>query len=189
MLKNHKMINKEISDIIRSRQSVYPNEFNGKTIKEDVIIELLENANYAPTHKMTQPWIFKIFCSDSKNKLLEEIIQNREFTKDKKKKLQEKFNKSSHIICICMKKNKHLLPEWEEIAATAMAVQNLWISCVGSNIGGYWSTPKYINRLSEFLSLHEDEICLGFFYLGLYESKNIRNIKRKKISEKTQWFR
>ena len=83
-----------------------------------------------------------------------------------------------------MKKNNHLLPEWEEIAATAMAVQNIWISCVGSNIGGYWSTPKYITKLNSFLSLNEDEICLGFFYLGVYKSCVKRNIKRKNISEK-----
>ena len=183
------MINKKISNIIQSRQSVYPSEFNGNMIKEDVIIELLKNANYAPTHKMTQPWLFKIFSRDSKKNLLEEILKNENINKNKKIKIEEKFNKSSHIICICMKKHNHLLPEWEEIAATAMAVQNLWISCVGSNIGGYWSTPKYINKLKKFLNLNEDEICLGFFYLGIYDSKNLRNIKRKDIYEKIQWFR
>ena len=103
--------------------------------------------------------------------------------------IENSFNKSSHIICICMKKNNDLLPEWEEIAATAMAVQNLWISCVDSNIGGYWSTPKYISKLRTFLTLNEDEICLGFFYLGIHDSKNARKIRRDNISEKIQWFR
>ena len=183
------MISKKISSIIQSRKSIYPNEFNGKIIEEDIIIQLLENANYAPTHKMTQPWIFKIFCINSKKKLLDEIISNNEFSENKKKKLENSFNKSSHIICICMKKHKNLLPEWEEIAATAMAVQNLWISCVDSNIGGYWSTPKYINKLRTFLKLNKDEICLGFFYLGVHNSKKIKKIKRDNIFDKIQWFR
>ena len=183
------MINKKISSIIQSRKSIYPNEFNGNIIEEDVIIQLLENANYAPTHKMTQPWIFKIFCNDSKKKLLDEIIKNKEVSENKKKKLENSFDKSSHIICICMKKNNDLLPEWEEIAATSMAVQNLWISCVDSNIGGYWSTPKYISKLRTFLTLNEDEICLGFFYLGVHNSKNTRKIRRDNISKKIQWFR
>ena len=183
------MINKKISSIIQSRRSIYPNEFNGEMIKEDVVIELLENANYAPTHKMTQPWRFKVFCNDSKKKLLNEIVKNKEVSENKKNKLENSFNKSSHIICICMKKNKDLLPEWEEIAATAMAVQNLWISCVNSNIGGYWSTPKYISKLNKFLTLKKDEICLGLFYLGIYETKNERKIPRNNISTKIQWFR
>ena len=183
------MINEKISYIIQSRQSVYPYEFNGKTIKEDVVIKLLENANYAPSHKMTQPWRFKIFCNNSKKKLLDEIKLNFFFSENKKKKLENSFNRSSHIICICMKRNNDLLPEWEEIAATAMAVQNLWISCVDSNIGGYWSTPKYINKLGAFLKLNQDEVCLGFFYLGIQDSKNLKTRRRDNIHEKIEWFR
>mgnify|MGYP005733546377 CR=1 FL=1 len=183
------MISKKISSIIQSRKSTYPNEFNGKIIEEDIILQLLENANHAPTHKMTQPWLFKIFCNNSKKKLLAEILSYEELSENKKKKLENSFNKSSHIICICMKKNNDLLPEWEEIAATAMAVQNLWISCVDSNIGGYWSTPKYLNKLRTFLKLNSDEICLGFFYLGVHDSKKTKKIRRDNISDRIQWFK
>ena len=114
---------------------------------------------------MTQPWRFKVFCSNSKNKLLNEIKKNTELSEVKKRKLEKNFQRSSHIICTCVKKNKDLLPEWEEVAATAMAVQNIWISCVDSKIGGYWSTPKYTNKLRNILALDEDETCLGFFLL------------------------
>ena len=183
------MISKQISSIIQSRKSTYPNEFNGKIIDEDVILQLLENAIHAPTHKMTQPWLFKIFCNDSKKKLLDEIVRINEFSENKRIKIENSFNKSSHIICICMKKNNDLLPEWEEVAATAMAVQNLWISCVNSNIGGYWSTPKYINKLRTFLKLNTDEIFLGFFYLGVHDSKKTNKKRRDNTSHKIQWFK
>ena len=69
------MIKKEITSIIQSRKSVYPKEFNGEIIKDKDIIQLLENANHAPSHKMTQPWRFKIFCQNSKKKLLNEIMK------------------------------------------------------------------------------------------------------------------
>ena len=88
-----------------------------------------------------------------------------------------------------MKRNKDLLPEWEEIAATSMAVQNIWISCVDSNIGGYWSTPNYMSQLRSFLQLNQDEICLGFFYLGMHNSKNEKTTRRGDLYEKIQWFR
>ena len=184
------MINKEISAIIKSRHSIYPKYFTGKIIPKEVIVELLENANYAPTHKMTQPWRFKVFFADQKIALLEEIIKKtKDITEKRKKKLEEKFHKSSHIICICMKRNRNLLPEWEEIAATSMAVQNLWLSCVGSDIGGYWSTPRNINNIRSFLALNKDERCLGFFYLGVHNYENRRDISRGDINEKIQWFR
>ena len=87
-----------------------------------------------------------------------------------------------------MKKNSSILPEWEEIAATSMAVQNLWLSCSETKIGGYWSTPKYAEKIHSFLSLNKDEKCLGFFYLGKHKSIKNRIINRKNIKEKIQWF-
>ncbi len=83
---------------------------------------------------------------------------------------------------------KKSIPEWEEIAATAMAVQNIWLSCVNSNIGGYWSTPKNIQTLDTFLNLKKNEKCLGFFYLGVYKSIKNRTIPRKNIEDDIEWF-
>ena len=79
------------------------------------------------------------------------------------------------------------IPEWEEIAATAMAVQNIWLSCVDSPIGGYWSTPKKINRLHTFLNLTKNERCLGLFYLGIYDGIKDRNLPRKDIENDIEW--
>ncbi len=183
------MIKKITSKIIQSRKSIFPKDFTGELIEKDVVMQLLENANYAPTHKLTQPWIFKIFSQKSKNLLLNEIIKiTPEISIEKKNKLKNKIEKSSHIICICMKKNNSILPEWEEIAATSMAVQNLWLSCYETKIGGYWSTPKYIASLNDFLSLKNDEVCLGLFYLGVHNVSNFRKTNRKNISEKVKWY-
>ena len=183
------MLNKEVSNIIQERKSIYPNEFNGKKISDNIILELLNNANFAPTHKMTQPWFFKVYSDNSKLDLLKEIFIVNDMTDDRKKNLENNFDKSSHIICICVKLNKEILPEWEEIAATSMAVQNLWISCVDSKIGGYWSTPKYCKKINDFLRLNNEERCLGFFYLGCIDIKHPRNIKRKNINDKIEWHR
>ena len=63
------MIDQEVSNILKSRRSIYPRDFTGELISKETILEILENANHAPTHKITQPWIFKIFCKNSKPKL------------------------------------------------------------------------------------------------------------------------
>jgi len=54
-------------------------------------------------------------------------------------------------------------PEWEEISAVAMAVQNMWLACTALEIGAYWSSPSLINHLDEFFNFNEGESCLGFF--------------------------
>ena len=181
------MINQEISKIIKLRQSVFPRHFNGRTIDNDIVLELLNNANTAPSHRMTQPWSFKVFSGKSKEKLINSIRSGIDLPDIVFSKLNSNFKISSHIICICMSRNK-IVPEWEEIASTAMAVQNIWLSCADSKIGGYWSTPSFINQLQDVLKLNNHERCLGFFYLGMYNDLPKRNLSRTNIEEKIDWF-
>jgi hypothetical protein len=45
-----------INEYIRSRRSSFVDQFEpGKIIPDEIITELLTNANCAPTHKLTEP--------------------------------------------------------------------------------------------------------------------------------------
>ena len=109
------MLNPEVSRIIQSRMSVYPTLFTGEVIDKEVVEELIQNANTAPTHRLTQPWLFKVFGGTlSKQGLVEEIFRlNPAYDDIKKERLQYKFDKSSHM-CIVMKRHEDKVPEWEE---------------------------------------------------------------------------
>ncbi len=184
------MLDKNITSIIRSRKSIYPKDFNGQKIRKKIILEILKNANTAPSHKLTQPWFYKVFSGRSKIKLAEEIAQqtNIKSTQGYNSFLQ-KFINTSHVICVCMRRDvKESIPEWEEIAATSMAVQNIWLSCVNTSIGGYWSTPAYMSKLKGYLNLSKNESCLGFFYLGIYNTAQKRKLHRKDIESDLEWF-
>ena len=190
-------MSKEIDKVIHQRRAVYPKHYSDETISKKTILQILENANMAPTHKYTQPWLFKIFSKDSRLKLgIEMVSEYKKKSQDsvknqnlKEKRILDKCNKSKFIIAICMKRDdKSSIPEWEEIAATSMAVQNIWLSLVDSFIGGYWSTPKYISELDAYLRLSKNERCLGFFHLGLYNNTKERNLPRKDIESDVEWL-
>ncbi len=54
-----------INQHIRSRRSVFVDQFEpGKRIPDEIITELLTNANHAPTHKLTEPWRFIVFSGE-----------------------------------------------------------------------------------------------------------------------------
>ena len=92
---------------------------------------------------MTQPWFFKVYKGESKGELSSLIkkIDQEKFSKVKIDKFIDKINFSDTIISICMNRDKdNKVPEWEEIAAISMAVQNIWLSCYVNNIGSYWSS-------------------------------------------------
>ena len=58
-----------LNNIIEKRRSIFPSQFNNKPISDDLIKELLNNANMAPTHKLTQPWRFKVLQNKAKEDL------------------------------------------------------------------------------------------------------------------------
>jgi len=185
----------DISKIIQKRRTIYPVNYTQKKISKSFIKLLLKNANTAPSHKLTQPWFFKVYSGDSKDLLANEMVKahyklggSSKAMDLKKRKIIDKCHKSNCIISIFMKRDKeNSVPEWEEIAATSMAVQNMWLTCTAHNIGCYWSTPKYSYKMKKFFNLKNDERNLGFFYIGKYDSTKIKKKQRVPVNEKTEW--
>lgn len=185
----------ELNDLIKKRRSIFPKTYiTGKEIPQDIIEQVLENANYAPTHKFTEPWRFRVLRGAALPKLADFLVEDylnltplEEQTDMKIKKMSENPTRSGCVILILMKRHKDILPEWEEIAAVAMAVQNMWLTCTAYDIGSYWSSPSAITeRGNEFLNLAYDERCLGLFYMGYHNMPDLAP-QRTPISEKVEW--
>lgn len=185
----------DLFENIKHRRSVYPHQFHDKMIEDVDIKTLLELANWAPTHRKTEPWRFKIISGDFKQRTGEFFkkvyLDTTEKPKSfKAKKIVQKFEQSSHVIAVCMQRDpKESVPEWEEIAATAMAVQNMWIASSSLNIGMYWSTPVFKDRLQDLIPLAEGEQCLGFLYCGYFEDEVGLLERQSDISNKIIWKR
>lgn len=182
-----------IFDLIKKRRSVFPPQYNGQPISKQTIERILEAANWAPNHKHTEPWRFKVIQGESKEALGKFLSKKYEETDPrpkqmKIKKLQENPNNSAAVVAICMQRDpKQSLPEWEEIAAVSMAVQNMWLCCTEMGIGSYWSSPGLIKFMNEFFTMEEGEICLGFFYMGYFDG-DLPESTRGPIKEKTVWL-
>jgi hypothetical protein len=43
-------------DVIKSRRTITPKNLNGKKLSTEQLDLMLEAANWAPTHKKTEPW-------------------------------------------------------------------------------------------------------------------------------------
>ena len=184
-----------INDLIRNRRSVFPKMYNGKKVSKEIIEQVLENANWAPTHRLTEPWRFKVFREKGLNKLSDELVKiyneitpPENQTDRKREKIKTNPLKSDTVIAICMQRDpEESIPEWEEIAAVACAVQNMMLTCSAYNVGCYWSSPKTIYHIDQFLKLNKGEICLGFMYIGNYDEQEF-TVKRTPIKEKVNWI-
>lgn len=192
------MSEKPINAIIQNRRSIFPNMYSGQPVSDEVIQQLLENANHAPNHRHTEPWRFKVFTGKALERLgnhlaelYERYTPEEKYSQIKQKKIVKKTQQSTHIIAICMQRDpQESLPEWEEMCAVACAVQNMWLTASAYDLGTYWSTPGLIERseMGEFLNLKDGEKCMGFFYIGHYDGAQMPT-KRTPIQEKVVWVR
>ncbi|MGK7396439.1 MAG: nitroreductase family protein, partial [Candidatus Cyclobacteriaceae bacterium M3_2C_046] len=101
----------QINDLIKNRRSIYPNMYNSEKVPDEVIQQMLENANWAPTHKISEPWRFVVFKGEGLNKLAEfqselykkVAMEKGTFSEKDYEKLASKPLLASHIIAIGMK--------------------------------------------------------------------------------------
>ena len=180
--------------IIEERRSIFPKQYNKRPIKNEDLKLILKAANYAPTHRKTEPWRFKVLQNDYKNRFGDFLSEKykstaKKFSKYKYKSISDNVKKSSAIILICMQRDPlNSVPEWEEIASVSMSVQNMWLMSTELNVGSYWSSSVLINYVNEFIELNSGEKCLGIFYMGHYHKKIIKRIPGA-YQDKVSWFK
>lgn len=185
-----------LSELMRSRRAVFPKAYRpDQPVSREIIEQLLENANWAPTHKRTEPWRFQVFHSaDSRARLGDYLAEYYHlhtapdaFSTEKMKKNAENPRLAGAVLAIILHRDPaERLPEFEEVAAVAMAVQNIWLSCAAMGLGAYWSTPQAALDAGAFLELAPNERCLGLFYLG-WPAQPALPGQRGPIAEKVIW--
>jgi nitroreductase len=169
-----------IDEIIRYRRSHFVKEFTGEKLPDSLIARMLENARWAPSHKLTMPWKFRVFSGVNLEELCLKMEQYylentpaEKFNEQKFAKISGYKTMVSHIISIGFKPSGKI-PEWEELAATAAAVQNMWLTLTEEpHAAGYWSSGNGTgsDTMREFTGLEPGDRQLGFFMLGYVEEK------------------
>ena len=186
----------QLNNLIESRRSTKPRLFNGAKIEDDRVWQILENANWAPNHGLTQPWKYYVFSNEGLVKLAEfqadwyrEKTPPQKFKPEKYERMKSNVLKSSHVVVICLERQKsEKIPEIEEIEAVACSVQNMALTAAAYDICSFWGSggATYTDELKEFLGLGEKDRCLGYLYLG-YSDDPTTTSHRNSIKEKVVW--
>lgn len=187
----------EINELIRNRRTIYPEQFSDRKVHREQIEVLLNNAQWAPNHGNTQPWRFKIFMEDGRQKLSDflgktylELTPIEQQNDMKLSKMITRPLKSSVVIAVCMERQvEEKILEIEEIEAVACAIQNIHLTCTAYGLGGFWATPKliYDPKMNHFLGIGKKDKCIGLFYIG-YPSIEWPKAHRKPIEYTSEWI-
>jgi len=187
----------QLNELIHLRRSTKPRLLNGKKIDDKVVWQILENANWAPNHGLTQPWKYKVFTKSGLEKLAnfqadlyQELVSKDKFKTEKYERMKTNILKSSHVIVICMERQKsEKILEIEEIEAVACSVQNMALTAAAYGICSFWGSGgvTYTDELKEFLGLGAKDKCLGYLYLGYSDNPTTKS-RRDRIQDRVEWI-
>jgi nitroreductase len=187
-----------LNSIIKSRRTIKPAHFNGEHVTDDQVLALLDAADWAPTHKFTEPWRFLVFSPErvpgfcfEHAALYKAHTPEDEFEQSKFDKLLHLGDKASHIVIVYTKPSPgNRLPLWEEMAATACALQNLLLSAHEAGIAAFWSTGGMSAKpqFKTWLELDETDVPMAILYLGRSNETPV-GVRRIPLQDKIRWER
>lgn len=169
-----------IDDLIASRRSHFTKEFNGDEVSNEVVERMMKNAGWAPSHKLTLPWRFRVFGKEELPALIDQIMRLYLNNTPPDKQSEEKKNKIlslqsclSHAIAIGIHYSGQV-PAWEETAAVGAAVQNMYLTLVEEpHAAGYWTTGNGTGTIEmrDYCGWSDPVVHAGFFFLGSVNEK------------------
>jgi len=166
-----------------------------------LIDEILEDAHWAPTHGLTQPWRFHVFHGRRKLLDLSEGLQTvfRAAVPTEKqdqgtldKLAQYPAGSAAAVALLAHVPPAGRIPGWEEVAAVCCAAQNLMLSAHEKGLGSFWSTttatilPEFVRWLG---AAPEEYRALGIVYLGWPKDGAREQLRstRLPLAERTIW--
>jgi nitroreductase len=189
----------DVNELIRNRRSVFQQQYSGEKVDDKIVQQMLENANWAPTHKMTEPWRFIVFTGEGIKRLASaqaEVYKqvteaDSTYKEERYQNLLSKPMLSSHIIAVAMKRDeKKSVPQVEEVGAVFCAIQNMYLTAAAYGVGCYLSTGgiTYFDEAKEAFGLSADDLLIGFLHIGMVKGE-LPAGKRKPVDEKVIWER
>jgi nitroreductase len=188
----------DLKEIIPFRRNVKPQFFTGEQIEDLDVKEILESANWAPTHGYTEPWRFIVFSGESisnlatfQSNLYKSKTSTESFQQIKFDKLVNTPSLASHIIAVVVHKSVNTtIPLLEEIVATSCAVQNVLLTAATKEISVHWTSGgmTYTDEMKNYLGFEEKDRVIGFLYLGKSDHRiNKEGRRLTTIESKTIW--
>jgi nitroreductase len=185
-----------IADVIKHRRSTKPAQMNGKLIPDAQVQQLLELADWAPTHGNTEPWRFFVYSGEAIKKFCKQHAELYKKNTDPEKYLQANYDKflhngdtASHIIMTIMQRGAlPKVPVMEEEAAVSSAIQNILLGATALGIASFWSTGGMVHHYSmkELLHLRNEDIVMGMIYLGYTETEH-KGRRIIPLADKIKW--
>lgn len=169
-----------IRQTIRERRTV--NQFTTDPVPVPLILELLEEAVWAPFHSRREPWRFLLFAGEGRRQFSDAVLATYPADKLKQhgEKVAEAYCKGVPIHLVVLIDEEPRPKEWEEAFSAASAlIQNLQLLAWERKLGVVWKTNEYNwdPRFREGVGVKPGQKVVGTLHMGYFEEDKARRAR------------
>lgn len=176
----------ELAQIIRERRAVKKN-YNDKEVTEEAVRELLDDAIWAPTHGMRQPWRFIFVGPDQSANFAKKVAAT--YPEERQQDREDYLNEPNAILVVVMEEPEKQKTWDEDFGATASMIQNFWLLAWEKELGVVWKTNPHIYdpNVKEILNVAPNEKIVGFVHLGYFDKKPLKKARAEVADKFTRY--
>jgi nitroreductase len=179
---------------IATRRSFGLKEVSPEPINLQLVEQLLEAANWAPSHGKTEPWRFVVYSGAARQIIGDAFgaafrLLNPEQPNDSagERAQRERVWQAPVWIALGMRPDPKM-PEWEELIAFGSAVQNMHLMASALGLASKWTSGVVTRHphVAVHVGFAPETQLFGFFYVGL-PAVPWPEGKRRPLAEKVRW--
>jgi len=147
----------ELEHAIRTRRT--HKAYAPEALDRETLDELFELARWAPNHKLTNPWRFRVLGPAALERLKAAADDPV---------AAAKLNRAPTLVAVTATQSGDPVMDEEDVLAAAAAAYVVLLAAHGRGLAGYWRTPGVLRDAAgrAALQIPGDEHVLGLLHLG-----------------------
>jgi len=146
----------DVDSAIRRRRT--HKHYGAEPVSEAVVRELVELARWAPNHKLTNPWRFRLLGPETRARI-DAIVPEAEVMK---------LRRAPTLVLVTAAQSDDPVRAEEDVLATAAATYAMLLAATERGLASYWRTPWWFREASgrAVRGLGDDEVVVALVHLG-----------------------
>ncbi|WP_075618457.1 nitroreductase family protein [Paenisporosarcina indica] len=181
-----------VRDAILQRRSI--KVFNGQPVERDTLMNILDDAKWAPNHGARQPWRLVVACGKELSELHTVLLEFgvakwKELSEEDLAKQMKKFTTPGAYAFMIVPEDARQKERLEDYAAASTYIQNAQLLAWDLGIGSCWKTPGFLDtpKFREALGVQQGERIISMLQFGYFDEMP-KPKPRKEVEEFVSFF-
>lgn len=146
----------DLETAIRTRRT--HKAYGRSPVPHEMLVELLDLARYAPNHRLTEPWRFRVIGPLA--------LERLKAAADEKER--PKLDRAPTLVVASAELSGDSVQDEEDLHATACAVFIVLLAAHARGLGSYWRTPSVLRTAAgrAAVGLPDNERFVSLIHLG-----------------------